>query len=72
MKIVFNSDDDLPLVKQLKFYAMVIIVRSMFEEDGELHTQFFLDECLYGLEILEYNGIDISEVIYINKTNASK
>ena len=41
MKIVFNSDDDLPLVKRLKIYAMVIIVRSIFEEDGKLHTQFF-------------------------------
>ena len=39
---------------------------------GNFIHNFFLDECLYGLEILEYNGIDISEVIYINKTNASK
>ena len=30
------------------------------------------DECLYELLMLEYERIDISEGIYINKTNASK
>ena len=34
MKIKFNSDDDLPLNKQLKFHNMVITIRSVFEEDG--------------------------------------
>ena len=33
MKIKFNSDDDLPLNKQLKFHNMVITIRSVFEED---------------------------------------
>ena len=32
MKIKFNSDDDLPLNKPLKFHAMTIIIRSVFEE----------------------------------------
>ena len=41
MKIKFNSDDDLPLNKPLKFHAMTIIVRSVFEEDGKLYPQFF-------------------------------
>ena len=36
MKIKFNSDDDLPLNKPLKFHMMTIIVRSVFEEDGKL------------------------------------
>ena len=31
MKIKFNSDDDLPLNKPLKFHAMTIIIRSVFE-----------------------------------------
>ena len=30
MKIKFNSDDDLPLNKPLKYPAMIIIVRSLF------------------------------------------
>ena len=37
MKIKFNSDDDLPLSKQLKFHNMVITIRSVFEEDGKLY-----------------------------------
>ena len=35
MKIKFNSDDDLPLDKMLKFHMLTIIVRSVFEEDGK-------------------------------------
>ena len=34
MKVKFNSDDDLPLNKQLKFLSITIIVRSVFEESG--------------------------------------
>ena len=51
MKIKFNSDDDLPLNKQLKFYNMAITVRSVFEEDGKLYPQVFLDDTLYELNI---------------------
>ena len=47
MKIKFNSDDDLPLNKQLKFLKLKIIVRTAFEEDGKYYPQFFLDDCLY-------------------------
>ena len=42
MKIKFNSDDNLPLKKPLKFYLMTITIRYVFEEDGELYPQFFL------------------------------
>ena len=49
MKIKFNSDDDLPLNKPLKFHAMTIFIRSVFEEDGKLYPQFFLDDALYKL-----------------------
>ena len=51
MKIKFNSDDDLPLNKQLKFHNMVITIRSVFEEDGKLCPQVFLDDTLYELNI---------------------
>ena len=37
MKIKFNSDDDLPLNKPLKFHTMTVIIRSVFEEDGKLY-----------------------------------
>ena len=47
IKIKFNSDDDLPLNKPLKFHAMAIVIRSVFEEDGKLYPQAFLDYTLY-------------------------
>ena len=47
IKIKFNSDDNLPLDKQLKFLGETIIVRRVFEEDGKYYPQVFLDECLY-------------------------
>ena len=49
MKIKFNSDDDLPLNKPLKFHAMTIIIRSVFEEGDKLYPQVFLDDALYEL-----------------------
>ena len=51
MKIKFNSDDDLPLNKQLKFHNMTITIRSVFEEDGKLYPQVFLDDTLYELNV---------------------
>ena len=51
MKIKFNSDDDLPLNKPLKFHVMTIIARSVFEESGKLYPQVFLDYALYELRI---------------------
>ena len=47
MKIKFNSDDNLPLNKPLKFHLMTITIRSVFEEDGKLYLQVFLDDILY-------------------------
>ena len=41
MKIKFNSTDDLPLNKQLKFHNMTVTFRSVFEEDGKLYHKFF-------------------------------
>ena len=51
MKIKFNSDDNLPLNKPLKFHLMTITIRSVFEEDGKLYPQVFLDDTLYELNI---------------------
>ena len=49
MKIKFNSDDDLPLNKPLRFHDMTITIRSVFKEDGKLYPQVFLDDTLYEL-----------------------
>ena len=51
MKIKFNCDDDLPLNKSLKFHSITITIRSVFEEDGKLYPQVFLDDTLYELNI---------------------
>ena len=51
MKIKFNSDDNLPLNKPLKFHNMAITIRSVFEEDGKLYPQGFLDDALYELNV---------------------
>ena len=49
MKIEFDSDDDLPLNKQLTFSTMAAVVRSVLEEDGKYYPQVYLDKCLYEL-----------------------
>ena len=51
MKIKFNSDDNLPLNKPLKFHNMTITIRSVFEEGGKLYLQVFLDHTLYELNV---------------------
>ena len=51
MKIKFNSDDNLPLNRPLKFHLMTITIRSVFEEDGKLYLQVFLGDTLYELNV---------------------
>ena len=73
MKIKFNSDNNLSLNKQLKFYNMNVTIRCVFSEDNKLYPQVFLDEALYSLQtLLKYDRIDISEGIDVDKTNKSK
>ena len=48
-KIKFNSDDNLPLNKPLKFSQMTVTIRCVFSEDNKLYPQVFLDEALYSL-----------------------
>ena len=47
MKIKFNSDDHIPLNKQLNFLSITATVRNIFEKDGKYYPQIFLDDCLY-------------------------
>ena len=51
MKIKFNSDDNLPLNKPLEFHNMTITIRSVFEDDGKLYPQIYLNDALYELNI---------------------
>ena len=50
MKIKFNSDDNLPLNKTLKFRLMTITIRSVFSESGKFYPQLFLHDTLYELD----------------------
>ena len=51
MKIKFNSDDNLPFNKLLKFHIATITIRYVFEKDDKLYPQVFLNDPLYELSI---------------------
>ena len=51
IKNKFNSDDDLPLNKPLKFHNVTITIRFVFEGDGKLYPQVYLDDTLYELNV---------------------
>ena len=51
METKFNSDNGLPLNKPLKFHVMTVNIKSVFEEDGKLYPQVFLDGALYELNL---------------------
>ena len=44
-----NTDDDLPLNKQLKFSTLTIIIRCVLQNGEKLYPQIYLDECLHEL-----------------------
>ena len=44
MKIKLDADDNLSLNKTLKFYNITIVIRSVFEEDGQFYSKSYLDE----------------------------
>ena len=49
IKIKFDSNDSLPLVKILKLLNLTIVIRSVFQKDNKYYPQVFLDECLHEL-----------------------
>ena len=63
MKIKFNSDDNLPLNKPLKFRLMTITIRSVFSESGKFYPQLFLHNTLYELDALIFFYINF--LVYI-------
>ena len=46
-KIGANTEDDLPLNKQLKFPTLIIIIRCVLQKGKKLYPQIYLDDCLY-------------------------
>ena len=49
IKIKLSSNRYLFLNKILKLHSLILIVRSVFEENGKYYPQVFLDKCLYDL-----------------------
>ena len=49
MKIRFCSDNDLPLRKTLDLFDVIIVIRSVFYDDGKCFPQFFLNNFLLKL-----------------------
>ena len=48
-RIRVDTDDDIPLNKQLKFATSTIIISCVFQKGTKLCSQIYLDECLYEL-----------------------
>ena len=50
MKIRFKTNDDLPLSKIINIPICVVIVSSIFKEDGKYYPQVLLHDCFYEYE----------------------
>ena len=48
-RIGINTNDDLPLNKQLKFPTLTTIIRCVLQKGEKLYPQIYLDECLYEI-----------------------
>ena len=49
MKFKFESYDDLPLRKILSIPSMILVVRSVFQDDNKYYSKVCLHECKYKL-----------------------
>ena len=49
MKIKFDSADDLPLSKILKFRILTLIIRNIFEKNGKYYPGVYLNDCWYEI-----------------------
>ena len=47
MKIIFNTEDNIPLNNIIYFRTTTIIIRYVTQKDGKYYPQLFLDDCLY-------------------------
>ena len=49
MRIKFESNDNLPTGNIVNICLAIIIIRSVFAQDGKFYPQLFLDDGLYKL-----------------------
>ena len=48
-RIRFKSNDALSLDKAIKLRLLIIVIRSVFSEDGKFYPQLFLDDAIYNV-----------------------
>ena len=48
-RIGVNTNENIPLNKQLKFPTLTTIIRCVFQNGKKFYPQIYLDECLYQL-----------------------
>ena len=64
-------DVNLPIEKIFKIPSITIVIRSLIEKDNKFYLELELNHCLFEskeiIKMLEYDRIDISEGIDINK-----
>ena len=49
IRIKFNLDDELPLIKTIEVSTLTIVVRATFLGNNNYYPQVFFDECLYKI-----------------------
>ena len=49
VKILINTEDNVPINKKLKFPSLTIIIRCIFQNAKKLYPQIYLDKCLQEL-----------------------
>ena len=68
MKTKFDSNDNIPLNKTLKFRALTIVIRSVFDSEGKYYPQTFLDNTLVDLQMIKVN-LNNKKYNFIDKNN---
>ena len=49
MKIKFDSDDDLSLIKTIEICSMIKFARDVFHQNNKYYPEVLFDECLNKL-----------------------
>ena len=60
IKIKFKSKDDLPIDNIVNMHQVIIIIRSVFAQNGKFYPQLFLGHALYELQ----KCYDIKKLIF--------
>ena len=74
--------DNLPIGHVFKIHSMTIVIKSLIEKDNKFYPEISLNHCSYEIKhslvqrtyknMLEYDRIDLSEGIDVNKTSNSR